>query len=116
MHFGAYTLAAGGAGTALSNANARIGVGDSTAAEAASQTGLQAATNKTYQAVDASYPTYGKSQQIVFRSTFGGSSANYAWNEFTVDNGTTSLNRKTSTQGSKTSGQIWQITTTISLS
>jgi hypothetical protein len=111
-----WTLAAGGSGTAFSNANARIGVGDSSTAEAASQTGLQAATNKTYQAVDSGYPTYGTSQQIVFRATFGGSSANYHWQEFTVDNGTTSLNRKTSDQGTKTSGQVWQTTLTITLS
>lgn len=109
-------LLAGGGNTAFNNANARIGVGDSTTAEAASQTGLQAATNKTYQAMDASYPTYGTSQQIVFRATFGGSSANYHWQEFTVDNGTTSLNRKVSDQGTKTSGQSWQVTITITFS
>lgn len=109
-------LLAGGGGTAFNNANARVGVGDSTTAEAASQTGLQAATNKTYQAMDASYPTYGTSQQIVFRATFGTSAANYAWQEFTVDNGTTSLNRKVSAQGTKTSGQTWQVTITITFS
>src|SRR5579864_7309910 len=44
---------AGGTYTAMNNANARLGVGDSTTAAAASQTDLQAATNKTYQAMDA---------------------------------------------------------------
>jgi hypothetical protein len=67
------------------------------------------------QAVDSGYPTYGTSQQIVFRATFGGSSANYAWNEFTVDNGTTSLNRKQSGQGTKTVSQVWQVTVTLTL-
>jgi hypothetical protein len=110
------TLGAGGAGTAFNNANARIGVGDSTAAEAATQTGLQAATNKTYKAMDATYPTSGTSQQIVFRATFIGTDANYAWQEFTVDNGTISLNRKVSNQGTKVSGQTWTITVTITLS
>ena len=109
-------LLAGGGGTAFNNANARIGVGDSTTAEAATQTGLQAATNKTYVAMDASYPTYGTSQQVAFRATFGTGSANYAWQEFTVDNGTTSLNRKVSAQGTKTSGQTWQVTITITFS
>ncbi|HEX2066091.1 MAG TPA: hypothetical protein VHI93_04690 [Candidatus Thermoplasmatota archaeon] len=104
-----------GAGTAFSNANARIGVGDSTTAEAASQTGLQAATNKTYKAMDSGYPTYGTSQQIVFRATFSGSEANYAWNEFTVDNGTTSLNRTQSAQSTKASGQVWQLSCTVTL-
>lgn len=109
-------LLAGGGGTAFNNANARIGVGDSTTAEAATQTGLQAATNKTYVAMDTSYPTYGTSQQVAFRATFGTGSANYAWQEFTVDNGTTSLNRKVSAQGTKTSGQTWQVTITITFS
>ena len=95
--------------TALNNANARIGVGDSSTAAAATQTGLQASTNKTYQAMDSTFPTYGTSQQIVFRATFAAGSANYAWKEFTVDNGTTTLNRLVSTQGTKTSGQSWQL-------
>lgn len=107
---------AGGSYTALNNTNARIGVGDSSTAAAATQTGLQASTNKTYQAMDATFPTYGTSQQIVFRATFGSGSANYAWNEFIVDNGTTSLNRLVSTQGTKTAGQSWQISLTITLS
>lgn len=110
---------AGGSYRAFSNANARIGVGDSTTAASASQTGLQAASNKTYQAMDASYPTYGTSQQIVFRATFGGSSANYAWQEFVVDDSNSTplaLNRLVSSQGTKTSGQSWQVTLTITLS
>jgi hypothetical protein len=46
-----------GTPTAFSNANAYIGVGDSTTAESASQTDLQASTNKTYKAMSASYPS-----------------------------------------------------------
>ncbi len=114
-----WTLVAGGSETAFNNANARLGVGDSSTAEDASQTDLQAATNKTYKAMDASYPAYGTSQKITFRSTFGASDANYAWNEFTVDNGGTALknlNRKVSAQGTKTSGQAWQLTLDITLS
>lgn len=110
---------AGGSYRALNNANARIGVGDSSTAAAASQTGLVAATNKTYKPMDATYPTYGTSQQIVFRSTFGGSDANYAWAEFIVDDGNgtpIALNRLVSSQGTKTSGQSWQVTLTITFS
>lgn len=114
-----WTLIAGGSETAFNNANARLGVGDSSAAEAATQTDLQAAVNKLYKAMDASYPTYGSSQQIVFRSTFGGTDANWAWAEFSADNGGTALknmNRKVSAQGTKISGQSWQLTLTITLS
>ncbi len=113
-----WTLVAGGGGTAYSNANARCGVGDSSAAEAATQTDLQAATNKLYKAQNASFPTTG-SQQIVFKCDFGSSDANFAWNEFTVDNGSTpskNLNRKVSSQGTKASGQTWTLTLTITLS
>lgn len=115
-----WTLVAGGGGTAFSNANAYLGVGDSSTAESASQTGLQAATNKLYKAMDVSYPTYGTSQKITFRATFGGTDANFAWNEFTVANGSSdtgkNLNRKVSAQGTKTSGQTWQLTLEITLS
>jgi hypothetical protein len=115
-----WTLVAGGGGTAFNNANSYLGVGDSSTAESATQTGLQAATNKLYKAMDTGYPTYGTSQKITFRSTFGGSDANFAWNEFTAANGNSdaakNLNRKTSSQGTKTSGQSWQLTLEITLS
>ena len=109
---------AGGSYTAMNNANARLGVGDSTTAAAASQTDLQAATNKTYQAMDATYPTYGSSQQIVLRATFAGGSANYHWQEYISDNGSANhaMNRLVSDQGTKTSGQSWQLTLTVTLS
>jgi hypothetical protein len=114
-----WTLVAGGAETAFNNANARLGVGDSTTAAAATQTDLQAATNKLYKAMDASYPTFGTSQKITFRSTFSGSEANFGWQEFSADNGGTALknlNRLVSNQGTKTSGQTWQLTLEITLS
>lgn len=114
-----WTLVAGGSETAYNNANAEIGVGDSTTAESATQTDLQAATNKLFKAMDSGYPTYGTSQKITFRATFGSSEANYAWQEFSVRNGNTAnknLNRKVSNQGTKTSGQTWQVTLEITLS
>ena len=113
------TLLAGGGGTAFNNANAYIGVGDSSTAAAASQTDLVAASNKLRKAMNASYPTYGTSQQIVFQSDFGSSEANFAWNEFAVFNassGGTMLNRKVSAEGTKTSGQTWRVTVTITIS
>ena len=79
-------LLTGGAATAFSNANARLGVGDSTAAAAAAQTGLQAASNKTYQAMEAGYPQIA-AQTVTFRAVFGSAAANHAWQEFTVANG-----------------------------
>jgi hypothetical protein len=105
---------------AFSNANAYIGVGDSNTAASASQTGLQAATNKTYKAMETSYPTV-VNQTITFRSVFGSSDANYSWQEFTVINASTdaggeNLNRKVSDQGTKASGQTWTVDVAITLS
>lgn len=114
-----WTLVAGGSETPYNNANARLGVGDSTTAAAATQTGLQAATNFLFKAMDASFPTAGTAQKITFRSTFGSSEANFAWQEFSADNGNTAnknLNRLVSAQGTKTSGQTWQLTLDITLS
>lgn len=96
---------------AYSNANARIGVGDSSTAAAATQTGLQAATNKTYVAMDTGFPSV-SAQTITFQATFSGSVANYSWVEFCVDNGAsgTTLNRKVDTnQGTKMVNQVWVI-------
>jgi hypothetical protein len=113
----ALNLIAGLGGTAFNNANARIGVGDSTTAAAAGQTDLQAVTNKTYKAMESGYPQV-SGQTITFRSVFGPLEANYAWQEFVVDNGGTAgeaLNRKVSDQGTKASGQTWTMDVAITL-
>jgi len=108
-----------GSPTAFSNANAYIGVGDSTTAESAAHTGLQAASNKTYKAMAATYPQR-SGQAVTFRAVFGGTDANYAWQEFSVANGNSdaakNLNRKVSAQGTKASGQTWTVDMTITLS
>ncbi len=106
-----------GTPTAYNNANARVGVGDSTTAEAATQTGLLG-TNTAFKAMDATYPSR-SAQTVSFRGTFGGTEANFAWQEFTVDNGATpnkNLVRKVSAQGTKTSGQTWELTIQITMS
>lgn len=113
-----WNLFAGISGTAFSNANARIGVGDSSAAESAGQTDLQASTNKLFKAMSASYPQV-SGASITFRAAFTGAEANYAWNEFAVDNGSgpaKRLNRKVSAQGTKASGQTWTVDLTVTLS
>lgn len=104
--------------TFFSNANAYIGVGDSTTAYAAGQTDLQAATNKTRQAMEATYPSIA-SNVLTFRSLFATGSANYAWEEWGVFNASsagTMLCRKVEALGTKTSAQSWQITATITVS
>ena len=108
-----------GTPVAYSNANARLGVGDSTTAASSTQTGLQAPTNKLYKAMLAGYPTT-TSQQAVFKSSFAGAQANFSWQEFSVVNssveGGKNLVRKVSNQGVKTSGQVWTLQLTCTLS
>lgn len=105
----------GGSVTAFNNANSYIGVGDSTTAFAAGQTDLQASTNKLRKAMDATYPS-GGSNVITFRSTFGTSDANFAWQEWAIFNASSSgtmLSRKVESLGTKTNTQTWQFTATL---
>ena len=109
------SLAAGAGGTAFNNANAYIGVGDSTTAFSAAHTDLQAASNKMRKAMDATYPQVA-TNVLTFRSTFATGDANFAWQEwgvFNASSGGTMMNRKVESLGTKTSAQSWQITVTI---
>lgn len=112
-------LLTGGAATAFSNANAYLGVGDSSAVEAATQTGLQAAANKTYKGMEATYPQI-SNQTVTWRAVFGSTDANYAWAEFSAANGNSdaavNLNRKVSAQGTKAAGQTWTLDLQVTFS
>lgn len=110
--------------TAFDNTNSYLGVGDSTTAAAATQTDLQAATNKLRKAMDATYPQHtdgtgaSSNAQIVYRSTYGSSDANFAWQEWALFNASTAgrmLNRKVESLGTKASGTTWVLTVTLSL-
>jgi hypothetical protein len=105
-------LLLGAAATPFNNANSYLGVGDSADAEAAGQTGLQAGANKLYKAMEATYPQI-SNQTTTWRAVFLGNEANFPWNEFTVAGGNSdaavNLNRKVSSQGAKTSGQVWTL-------
>jgi hypothetical protein len=104
--------------TAWNNANARLGVGSSSTAASAAQTGLLAAS-RSYKAMDATYPQR-SSQTAVWRTTFSGTVANFAWYEFTVSNTATNtgknLNRKISTKGTKSAGESWTLELQITFS
>jgi hypothetical protein len=102
--------------TPFNSTNARIGVGDGTAAFSASQTDLQG-TNKVRKVMDSGYPSR-SGATMTFQSTFGGSEANFAWNEWGVFNAATGgvmLNRKVESLGTKGSGSTWIIQVQITL-
>lgn len=101
----------------LNSTNAHLGVGDSSTAFAASQTDLQAASNKLRKGMEASYPTR-SSGALTLRSLFGTSEANFVWGEwasFNASSGGTMFTRKVEALGTKTSAQSWQLTATITL-
>lgn len=110
-----WELVTGESANHFDNTNARIGIGDDkTTAPAYGQTDLQAATNKTYKAMDATYPTTPANRTQVFKSTFGSSDANYEWGEFVIKNNVSGicLNRSTNSGagwGTKTAGTTWEI-------
>lgn len=113
-----WTLVCGGSETAFNNANARVGVGNGTDAESASQTGLTGGST-AFAAMESGYPTFGSGQKVTFKGSFGDGEAEFAWEEFTVDNGSTpnkNLHRKKTSKGTKGSGETWVLTIELSLS
>ena len=102
--------------TAFNNANAHIGVGDSTTAYANTQTDLVAATNKFRKPMDATYPTDSGAGVLTYRATFALGDANFAWNEWGVFNAAAAgqmLNRRQEALGTKAGTQSWQFTVTL---
>lgn len=110
-------------GTLFNTANSYLVVGSDSTAAAATQTGPQAANTTTarfYNNMDSGYPAAIASQTATWRATFDTNEANFKWSEFCIANGNTStaihLNRRVSDQGTKVSGQQWELTLSISLS
>lgn len=108
----------------FTNALTYTGVGDSSTAAAVGQTDLQAATNKLRKAMDTNYPAIQGEQSVTdrqfkVRSTYASGDANFAWNEFAIFNNSsagTMLDRFVSAQGTKASGQVWELSVTITFS
>jgi len=109
--------------TYFNNANAYIGVGDSTTAAAATQTDLQAASNKVRVGMVATYPqhtdgTTSGSATITFQASFGSAVGNFAWQEWGLFNGASGgrmLNRSVTSLGTKGSGSVWVFTVSLTL-
>ena len=106
----------GDAYTTYANANAYLGVGDSSTAFGAAQTDLQASTNKLRKAMDSTYPQRA-TNVLTFKSTFATGEANWAWNEIGVFNAAAAgdmLCRVVQSLGTKSSGS-WALTHTVTV-
>ncbi|MEM2107834.1 MAG: hypothetical protein QXL10_00920 [Candidatus Bathyarchaeia archaeon] len=105
-----------GSETPYSNANARIGVGDSSTAPADTQTGLLG-SNKFWKGMNAGYPQKSGDHDIVFQADFNSGEAEFAWNEQTIVNAAndsgSNLCRQNTALGTKPAGQTWRLTGTI---
>lgn len=109
-----------GTGTAFTNAVAALGVGDSAAAFALTQTNLQGAvvtTDRIRKAMNATFPSVALNV-VSWQATFATGEANFTWNEWAIFNNVadatgTMLNRAVNNLGTKTSATAWQLTVTL---
>ncbi len=113
------TLLIGGSETPFNNANTYVGVGDGATEATPNQTGLMG-ENKSYASMDATFPQV-SGNTVTFRATFGPTSGNHAWREFTVSNGNSdtakNLNRKVETaQRVKVEPDTWVIQLQVTIS
>ena len=109
----------GGTYTALNNANAHVGIGDSTTAAVKTQTDLQASTNKLYKGMDSTWPQI-SSNVVTFQVTAGSSEGNYVWNEFLISDGspgTAWIRFVQALNGgvAKASGQTWTLQVAVTM-
>jgi len=106
----------GAAGTVFDGTNSYLGTGDSSTAFAASQTDLQAASNKAREIVDSA-PTR-STDTLTFIATMEAADNNFAWNEvgaFNASSGGTMLSRLVQSLGTKASPAVWTLTYTLQI-
>lgn len=102
--------------TLWDSGNARVGIGnDNTPADPA-DTGLIGTT--AFAGMDGGHPQRA-AQTASWKATFGDGVAEFAWEEYTVDNGAAgdvNLNRYVTSKGTKGSGETWVMTVEIAFS
>ena len=106
-----------GQGAAFNNANARLGVGNSSTAFSASQTDL-VGSSKLRKGMDSGFPTVSGSK-LTFKSTFAQSEANFPWNEWGIFNAATGgvmLSRVVESNGTKQNNQTWVLEVEVTFS
>lgn len=103
--------------TLWDNSNARVGVGNSSTGANPTDSGLLGGST-AFASMDGGYPQ--RSGQVAsWKGTFGDGQAEFAWEEFTVDNGAVgdvNLNRYVTSKGTKGSGETWVLTVEITFS
>lgn len=107
-------IAADGGVNPFNQANSFVGVGDSSAAFASSQTDLQATSNKLRVALDSA--PVRTSNSVDYTATFSTAQANFAWNEiglFNSGSSGTMLSRKLISLGTKPNTEAWTVTATV---
>lgn len=128
------SLLEGAGGAVFNNAQAIVGVGNSSTAAAVGDTALGgngSTTTAWYQGADASYPTQ-SGGVINCNATIGTANANWAWNEWCLAIGTGTItpggtlasvatsplmfNHKVASLGTKVNTAIWVIQTTCTIS
>lgn len=112
-----WLIATGQGGTLYNAANCYVGAGDSTTVATATQTDLQATTNKLRRQISAA-PTIA-ANVCTFSATFGASDANYVWNELALFNASaagTMLNRFVAALGTKTNSASWTVNVAVTIS
>ena len=91
------------------NALARVGVGNSSTAAMATDTALIGGSTN-FQGQEGGFPNVATAQRIDFKGSFADGIAEFAWEEFTVDNGSSpnaNLQRLVTPKGTKTTGEVW---------
>ena len=99
--------------TDYDGANSYLGVGDSSAAFAASQTDLQGTSDRKL--TDPGNPER-VNNTLTFRATWPDGDAEFAWEEvglFNASTGGTMMLREVQSLGTKPSGQAWRLTLTV---
>jgi len=111
-----WDLVTGASANHFDSASSEIGVGDGTTAEDPTQTDL-VGPSTAYVGMDTGYPSRTE-QTLTFRGTFGGTVANFTWNECSVRHITTliNLNRKVQAMGTKAEGTTWVLTLDLTIS
>ena len=113
-----WTILCSAGGTKFDNTNAQLIVG--TGSGAATATDTEATfTAGVVKGMEAGYPTYGTSQKATWKASYAAGEANQAWNEFGLLNAASGgklFNRLVEAEGTKTAGQVWELSLEITLS